>query len=296
MTSDALKRLYYFYEAMALYDLYYENVVDVLASKKCIVQDARPITWVPLVFHCTSLKALREIVAAQKIEAKNGYVSLTECPIDQLDRFRVLRKDFEVAIGFPRVRLEGLGLFQPLYLKHASPETRAKFKKLPMGYVEADQDLGAFSEVRVPQGIDLEEAVWILCSQRNEEREIDNSDVIKISRDLGIPRSYWHRSHLEGIIKENIYRKVLLNENGSIKSLNCMGEFYFKKNIDTKVVHDVRFPGGKSFKLKFDAYDFKDGWEGPFTNIQMAQFFYRELTTHYPDESSGMRKRIDFAP
>lgn len=202
-------RLFRFYEALALYELYYRKLDESMArnSVPALAED-RPITWVPLVFHGTTLKGLAGILKEGQIHpSKNGCVSLTELPIADLSRLRSLNSRVsEIAIGFPRVVLEGKGLFQPAYLKHASKAVKDIFSDLPIGYVELDQDLGALHEVRVPDSIPLADAVWILSSVRDEQTEELNDPVLIQCGNQGIALSYWHPTHQEEMVQEPTFR------------------------------------------------------------------------------------------
>ena len=170
MTFEELHRRFRFYEALALYDAYYERAAD-LNDKYEILGDALDMAWVPLVFHCTYFEKLEGIFEDGELRPRDGksYVALTELPVVELTRFRSLRpKPFEIAIGFPRALLESKGLFQPAYLKHATQEIKDSFKKAPPGYVELEDDLGAMHEVRVPCAVSIDDAVWVLTSKRKE--------------------------------------------------------------------------------------------------------------------------------
>ncbi len=64
MNFEKLLRLYRFYEALALYDAYYQRAAD-LNDEYALLGDALDIAWVPLVFHCTYFKNLEALSEPQ---------------------------------------------------------------------------------------------------------------------------------------------------------------------------------------------------------------------------------------
>jgi hypothetical protein len=125
-----LIREYYFAEALALYERFYLPLVSTYAPARMELADPgrqadRPPTWVPLVFHCTTVDHMAKIFESACLKpSERGTVSFTEIPIGELDRmkYRHHGKD-QVAIGFPRKYIESLGLTPVWYLKH-NPEIR----------------------------------------------------------------------------------------------------------------------------------------------------------------------------
>jgi hypothetical protein len=68
-----LVRSYYFAEAMTFYELYYDPLVSTYEQARTRLQDPgrqedRPPTWVPMVFHCTTLELAPQIF-------ESGYLS-----------------------------------------------------------------------------------------------------------------------------------------------------------------------------------------------------------------------------
>lgn len=290
-------RFYRLYEALALYDAYYESMAN-LGSKGEHLGDALPIAWVPLVFHCTYFKHLSSILRDGVVRpGKNKtYVALTELPIPELTRFRSLRHEpFDIAIGFPRALLESKGLFQPAYLKHASSEVKAAFENHPKGYVELNDDLGALHEVRVPGTIPIDEAVWVLSAKRKAKTSVLDLPKLRPIREKGIAISFWHPSHQEGLIKEPVFRKLTRDEKGCVVNAECCGKHYLP-NMMNYVDKRIRPPAGNSFKLRFQKETrpdtLRDGWEGPFSKIEMAEFFYQELKKQFPSKIDLIRPRI----
>lgn len=296
VTFELLVRYYRRYEAFALYEAYYERMAN-LGSEYAHLGDSLPIAWVPLVFHCTHFKSLKRILRDGFIRPRHGksYVSLTELSMTELTRFRSLRPDpFEVALGIPRSVLESRGLFQPAYLKHVDPAVKERFKDLPLGYVELEDDLGALHEVRFPSPIPVDDVVWMLSSRRNEEtKALDLPELIQVKK-LGISVSFWHPSHQQGIINEPAFRKVT-KEGDKIKFIECCGKHYLhsvRKSHKAKIVP----PAGRSFEIEFPLEirpdTLTDEWEGPFSKYEMAVFFYKEIEKNFPERVNEVRPRI----
>ena len=314
ITFKKCLRLFRFYEALALYELYYRKLDDSLGrqSEPVFIED-RPITWVPLVFHGTNLKALTRILGDGQIRPSkcSQCVSLTELPITELSRLRSLgSRVSEVAIGFPRVVLEAKGLFQPAYLKHTSDIVKEAFRNLPKGYVEIDQDLGALHEVRVPGSIPLDDAVWILCSVRDEESKKVNDPVLLQCQERGIALSYWHPTHQQEMVQEPTFRKEYRDENGHLFSFESCGESYLPPSLKHEFVavvgadsreieRMVILPDGNPFNLRFPstahmAKKTSVGWAGPYTKIDMAQFFINEIRNQFPAKATEIKTRVQF--
>jgi len=298
ITFEELHRKFLFYEALALYDAYYERAAE-LNEKYTNLGDTLDIAWVPFVFHCTYFSNLEGILHDGEIRPSEGksYVSLTELSVVELTRFRTLRtKPFEVAIGFPRSVLEPLGLFQPAYLKHASQEVKDTFKDTPPGYVELDNDLGALHEVRMPGSIPVGHAVWILSSRRNEETGSLDLSELETLRGCGVAVSFWSASHQEGMIREPVFRKVTRDSQGHLDSFKSSGKHYLP-DMERHVERQIRPPAGNPFKLRFPKElrldTLKEGWEGPFSKYEMAAFCFEELKKSFPDRMDEVKSRIE---
>lgn len=297
MTFEKLLRQYRFYEALALYDAYFERMAN-LGDEHAHLGDALPIAWVPLAFHCTYFKNLKGILRDGEIhpDRDKSYVSLTELPTTELTRFLSLRsKPFEVAIGFPRALLEHKGLFQPAYLKHSSAKVKAQFKDVPPGYAELKDDLGALHEVRVPEALPIDDAVWVLSSRRHIRSKALIFPGSKRIKEHGIAVSFWHPSHQEGMIREPVFRKVERDPQKCLKSLECIGKHYFR-GMDTHIDKTIKPPTGRKFSLRFPKElrtdTLKDGWEGPFSKYEMAEFCLEELKKKFPNRIGAVRQRI----
>lgn len=76
MEFEDYVRLYRLYEAAAIYDLYYEQLSDAVPVGKKPFPECRPLTRVPIVFHCSTLEKLAIILAEEVIRPSlNGCVS-----------------------------------------------------------------------------------------------------------------------------------------------------------------------------------------------------------------------------
>jgi hypothetical protein len=297
MTFEKLLQKYRLYEALALYDAYYERAAD-LNNKYNALGDALDMAWVPLVFHCTNFQNLDGILSDGVIQPgkDRSYVALTELTVIELTRFRALRtKPFEIAIGFPRALLESKGLFQPAYLKHATQEVKDKFSTVPPGYVELNDDLGALHEVRVPGPLSIDDAVWALCSRRNEETKQLDLPELQPLRERGLAVSFWHPSHQEEMIREPVFRKLTRDAQGQIESWQSVGKHYLP-GMKNHVEKQIRPPAGNPFTLRFPkelrSDTLNDGWEGPFSKYEMAAFCFEELKKTFPDRINEVQPRI----
>jgi hypothetical protein len=297
MNFQNLLRIYRLYEALALYDAYYERMSN-LGERGAHLGDSLPIAWVPLVFHCTYKENLIGVFEKGELRPGEGksYVALTELPITELTRFRSLRANpFEIAIGFPRALLESKGLFQPAYLKHATQEVKDKFSDFPPGYVELDDDLGALHEVRIPGSLPIDDAVWILTSRRNKKTKMPDLCEWTSIKERSIAVSFWHPSHQEGMIREPVFRRVVRDSEDNLESMDRCGIHYLP-DMENHVEKQINPPTGKSFRLRFPmelrSETLKDGWEGPFSKYEMAAFCFQELKRKFPKRILEVKPRI----
>ena len=299
MPFDLLLKKYRFYEALAIYDLYYERTADAVRHRyeqRLALADDRPIAWVPLIFHGTTFEALSGIIQEGSLRPAGGksYVCFTELPIDNLDRLRTLGpRVSEVAIGFPRPVLESAGLYQPAYLKHSPPEVKAAFARLPDGYVELEDDLGALHEVRVPEPVNISEAVWLLSSERNEVTKSLDHPLLKTCQEtLGMALSFWHPTHQREMIQEHVYRQVTRDTEERLETFASRGVHYAMEDAP-RVERRVILPAGRSPLLAFPTLPHSNGWDGPFTKYEMASFLHAELKRSFPKLLSTIRVHIE---
>ena len=117
IVRKTLIRSFYFAEAMAVYERYYQPLVETYGPAREELtdpgrQEDRPPTWVPLVFHCTTEHNIGQIFRDGVLQpSKNGAVAFAEIPIGELDRMKYRHHDKQqVAVGFPRRYIESLGL------------------------------------------------------------------------------------------------------------------------------------------------------------------------------------------
>jgi hypothetical protein len=225
----SLIRHYYFAEALAVYERYYQPLVSTHSRAQRELTDPsrhedRPPTWVPLVFHCTTEEHIPQIFREGVLRpGENRTVAFTEIPIGELDRMKYRHHaEHQVAIGFPRQYIQSLALTPVWYLKHNPKivailrewETRdaAAFAVLKP-FIDEDDDVAPFQEVRTAVSVSVEEAVWLLTTHRNDKGHlvIPGLDVFhaKYGR---ISQSFWHRSHQMGILSEWQFVKLRKND------------------------------------------------------------------------------------
>ncbi len=127
-------------------------------------------------------------------------------------KYRHHKKD-QVARGFPRKYIESLGLTPVWYLKH-NPEIRQALglmkerdpawddKMSP--FIDNDDDVSPFQEIRTTSHVSMAEAIWILTTKRTGTPPVPEVPHLEQfeSKNGRIARSYWHRSHQMGILSE----------------------------------------------------------------------------------------------
>ncbi len=280
-----LKRSYYFAEAMAFYEAYYnpvrEHITDAAPQKLVDSlklpgrEQDRPLTWVPLVFHCTTPEAFEQIVATNFI---NPPVSFSELPIGELDRMRIrTQAPKQIAIGFPRRCIQAFGATPVLYTKHnlqlqavlrAKPELLSELSP----FVDMDGDVGALQELRVPNKLPISEAVWILTTERDADKKPLLEHRERYEEQLGkIPVSLWHRTHQMGILGEWQYLRIVRSPSGALRDLSFMGEHYWRRECFTYKTCTFRMPAGRDFELQFlRRTERADQFEGPLTFLDAA--------------------------
>ncbi len=235
----AVRRQYYLAEALAIYDAYYRPLVCTFPPAKHREQDAsrrddRPLTWVPIVFHCTTHRKFYDIVKSGRIKpGDRGFVSFTEIPIGELDRMKIRHKDSpQVAIAFPRRYAESLSVAPVLYAKHHAGlrkglERIASEDLSLKPFVELDDDVSAFQELRTTMEVNIQDAVWLLTTELGKQKTpfIQGLELFKGNYGA-IPTSYWHRSHQLGMLGEMRYLTIQKNQKGELTELKCVGEYY----------------------------------------------------------------------
>lgn len=320
-----LIREYYFSEAMALYKLYYDPLINFYekAAKSENRKSDRDLTWVPLVFHCTDFEGFKGIVEEGFIgnkkqdSNKEPYVSFTELPIIELDRMKIRKRNREqIAIGFPRRVLENYNFSSVLYLNHNKPlkeilrmlledpdildclnkKCQKDVKKELKPFVELEDDLGALGEIRIKEPMPIQEAVWLLTTKReekNKKQKLIIPDIESFEQKYGsIAKSYWHRSHQEGILGE--YQFVHIpKETEPLTKFETKGEHYWKQHVFEQGVYNLNLPVGKtkeSAQVKFTLANKNNSefFEGPYNFIDIAKIIYDLLVKH-----EGKEKVLD---
>lgn len=280
---------------MAIYDNYYRPLVETFSpSRKRNAnvnrsQD-RPATNVPLVFHCTTFDDFEKIVDSGEIAPiKHSYISLTEIPIGELDRMKIRRGDEpQIAIGFPRFFMQAHG-FAPVFYSKYQPEFAAviqtlfnenhEFEKQFGPYLEQNDDVGAFQEIRTLKSVPLENAVWLLSTERDDSRSpiIPKYDEFK-DRFGDISRSFWHRSHQMGVLDEFQFIRFEY-EKEEVANYSFKGEFYADQPPPDPNEYLVQLADSKRM-LSFRSVEGSDtnNYPGPMRFIDVAHKIFDELS------------------
>jgi len=287
--KTTLIRNFYFAEAMAMYELYYAPLVSTYPpAQKALTdpgrQEDRPPTWVPLVFHCTELNRLEEIIASGQLKPnQRGFVAFTELPIGELDRM-LFRKPGEqqVAIGFPRRYVQSLGLSSVWFLKH-----NAELRKIVDFYktVDADRykqispfieeldDVSSFQEVRVTVPLDIGEAVWMLTTLRNSENKtLELPGIHDFETKNGkIAKSFWHRTHQTGILGEWQFTAITKDGSGRVEDFKFLGEYYWREQVMKQQEIAVRLPVDEK-QILFESVQLarRNSYSGPWRFVDVA--------------------------
>jgi hypothetical protein len=291
-----LIRNFYFAEALAIYELYYAPLVSTYPpARKALTdlgrQEDRPPTWVPLVFHCTPLSHMEEIIASGVLtQNARGFVSFTELPIGELDRM-LFRKPgtAQAAIGFPRRYVQSLGLSSVWYLKHNAElrEVVDFYKSVDSGryatvapFIDEEDDVSSFQEVRVTRPVDIGEAVWMLTTVRDSESKTPTVPGIddfenKYGR---IAKSYWHRTHQMGILGEWQYASAMRDGKGELTDFKFLGEHYWRKQVMKQQEVAIRLPVDEK-QILFETMQLakRDSYSGPWRFIDVAGMIARLL-------------------
>jgi hypothetical protein len=306
----SLIRHYYFAEAMAVYERFYQPLVSTypLAQQELTDpgrQEDRPPTWIPLVFHCTTEENIGQIFREGILRpGKNGAVAFTEIPIGELDRMKYRHHaEHQVAIGFPRRYIQSLGLTPAWYLKH-NPEIVALLGKWEAcdptafaavkPFIDEYDDVAPFQEVRTTASVDIEEAVWLLATNRDAESRPAIPDIDIFREKYGrISQSFWHRSHQIDILSEWQFTKLRKNEHGVPVGFQFMGEHYWRKVTTEKKGLRVTFPA-HAREIMFDTTkrDEHEAFEGPFRFLDVARSIARVLAEAGEDLHVALRYRL----
>jgi hypothetical protein len=304
---EQLRRFYYFAEAMAFYEAYYEPVSKRLAPStpraKAVVKslsgafrnDDRPLTWVPIIWHATTFEAFEQIV-------EDGYlrppVSFTELPIGEVDRIRLrTQADHHVAIGFPRAFLETKAITPVLYTKYnpALTEILAKHADVAEAltpYLESNDDTSCFLELRSLDKVEVSAAIWLLTTLNRgpEGRERPYVPGHEIYRDSWgrIPLSLWHRNELLGTLHTSMYTMTRRDSQGKLEEAIAISDRYWREACFKPETYLVRMPSGNPHTLIFETRDEEvaKGFEGPFGFLDVAKRFRGYLREMGPEASA----------
>lgn len=303
-----LVRSYYFAEAMTFYELYYDPLVSTYEPARTRLQDPgrqedRPPTWVPIVFHCTTLELAPQIFESGFLKpGVNGTVSFTEIPIGELDRMK-WRKGAapQIAIGFPRRFIETLEFAPVLYLKHhptlkkllekLSPSSRAQLTP----FVDLDDDVAPFQEIRTTSPVAVEEAIWILTTFRQGDPPRPTiPSVEKFKEKYGpIAQSYWHRTHQLGLLHEWQYTRSTRNTNGELTEFRFIGEHYWKQQVVGERKVTISLPTHKrNLLVPTINRDLHSQYEGPWNFIDVAKLICGLITECGKSLTETLRYRL----
>jgi hypothetical protein len=286
-----LVRSYYFAEAMAFYELYYRPLISTYKPAREKLRDPgrktdRPPTWVPIVFHCTNLDRAAQIFESGFLEpGKNGYISFTEIPIGELDRMKWRKAaEDQIAIGFPRRFIESIGFAPVLYLKHhpllgnALKEMNSDIRDALIPFVEPDDDVAPFQEIRTRTRVPIVQAIWILSTKLKDEPprpEVPGLDIFK--KKYGkIAQSYWHATHQLGLLHEWQFTQTIRNQQGELTQFQFIGEHYWRQEVLKERNIKITLPKHER-DLIFTATNLKahSEYQGPWTFIDVAGLISR---------------------
>ncbi len=295
-TKQYLIRSYYFAEAMALYELYYRPLVETYAPARTELVDPgraedRPPTWVPLVFHCTTMDHVPAIVERGAIEVGDeGTVSFSELPIGELDRMKYRHHGSDqVAFGFPRRFLESVGFAPVLYAKHHSrlretlrqiQSSRRDLYERLAPFVETSDDVSPFQEIRTTSAVPIEMAVWVLTTKRKGEPsrpDVLAADAFR-ERYGRIPTSYWHRTHQMEMLGEWQYVNLTAGDDGWPREFNFVGEYYWTQSVGETKRLKVSLPKHDR-RLEFALIDPEKrlSHSGPWHFVDVARILFDTL-------------------
>ncbi len=292
--EQELRRYYYFCEAMAFYEAYYSPAAEYITNsapkqmKDALALEGReqdhPLTWVPIVFHCTTFNSFATIVRDGIVKQP---VHLTEMPIGELDRMKIRTSEADqIAIGFPRRYVQTRNAASVLHTKH-NPELtqflrdRPDIRGLLSPFLALDDDVSAFQELRTSQPLEIAEAVWLLTTKRDDQKRPIIPSRNEFTERWGkIPSSFWHRTHQMEVLGEWQYLRVS-RQNGKPTSFEVIGEHYWKQQSFKEEEQLIQMPRGKDWLLRFKSRtESSCDSEGPFTFFDVSKRMRSLLRDH----------------
>jgi hypothetical protein len=303
---NTIRRQYYLAEALAIYDAYYRPLVCTYPPAKNLEEDDcrsddRPLTSVPLVFHCTTQDKFCNIVDSGSIElGKDGFVSFTEIPIGELDRMRIRHKinKNQVAIAFPRRYIESLSVAPVLYLKH-HPFLHEILRQIIddepsiKPFVELSDDVSAFQELRTIKKVEIQDAVWLLTTNRDQQTKTPKLNGLKQFKEQygDISISYWHRTHQMEILGEMRYLTTKCDEAGRLINFKCEGEFYADRD---PYRFPVTLPEGQTREINLRSVKKRGigiNIENPMYDIDVAYWIFHTMQSNDLSVDDELRYR-----
>jgi hypothetical protein len=249
---------------------------------------------------------IKSIFESGKIElGRKGTVCFTEIPIGELDRMKLRHgPEEQVAIGFPRRYLEHLGFSPVLYLKH-SPELRSLIsdfeKRDPVGFkkmepfIERDDDVSPFLEIRTTSAVDIDQAVWLLTTTRDKDsgKPLIPDKEIFWKKYGAIAISFWHRTHQLGVLTEWQFTKLTIDDHCQPTDFEFIGEHYWRQEVTRKREMKVVLPKHDR-TIEFDVVneDAHNRFEGPWRFIDVAMNIYSALVGAGESPNDALRYRL----
>jgi hypothetical protein len=288
-----LQRLYYFAEAMAFYEVYYSPVLESTADEKLryavnnpLRAKDQPLTWVPIIWHATSLEKFEKIVQSGEIK---GPVSLTELPIGEIDRIRLrMKTNDQMAIGFPRRFLESKGIAPVIYTKHSSAlsEVIDKYPEVAKALdylLERKDDTASFLEIRTKQNLSISNAVWFLTPHTKDPNGVDRlwlPGLEAFQEKWGrISLSLWDRQSLLSVLHGWQFLEQRRDSDGTLEEAVFVGQKWWARHSYKQETYKVTMPAGRHAKILFDVHkdELPFRHEGPLRYIDIARRFKRLL-------------------
>lgn len=310
IVRKTLIRSFYFAEAMAVYERYYQPLVETYGPAREELTDPgrhedRPPTWVPLVFHCTTQEKIGHIFQEGALRpGKNGTVAFTEIPLGELDRMKYRHHaEQQVAIGFPRQYIQSLGLTPAWYLKH-NPEIVTVLRKWEASdpgafgkvkpFIDEDEDVAPFQEIRTTEPVDIGEAVWVLTTIVDGEDRPAVPDMHKFkAKHGGISESFWHRSDQMEMLAEWQFTKLTKDAQGMPVAFQFLGEYYWRQEVTQKRELRVTLPAHRR-EIIFEVSELAkhNGFTGPWRFIDVARSIARVLVEAGEDVNTALCYRL----
>jgi hypothetical protein len=192
-----------------------------------------------------------------------------------------------------------------LYLKHNSKLRQAVEELRNSGsgayaalrpFLEENDDISSFQEVRTAVPIDVKEAVWLLTTLRSEEDRkrplVPGVDIFQ-AKYVAIAQSFWHRSHQLGILSEWQFVTWTKDEDMLPESYRFLGEHYWRQDVTKRKELTVTLPVHER-KIIFDCTHAAESGNtyGPCRFIDVARFVAKVLSEAGEDFDATLPYRL----